>query len=192
MRGATISLASIDLLNTYFNPRTPCGVRLPDEIPPWLYAEISIHAPHAGCDKLLICAGREFSVFQSTHPMRGATEGNETLLCNHAYFNPRTPCGVRQPASGWQPADRDFNPRTPCGVRRQRCGGLFEGHYISIHAPHAGCDMDSMVAQTLTFPFQSTHPMRGATQQQECAIFLLTNFNPRTPCGVRLFEFIII
>ena len=79
----------------------------------------------------------------------------------------------------------DFNPRTPCGVRQQ--------------------DVISMLVK---LPFQSTHPMRGATF---CAFSGFRsgvrisihaphagcdavksrgkskklNFNPRTPCGVR-------
>ena len=55
-----------------FNPRTPCGVRLPvcrlvinDPL-------ISIHALHAECD---------FNVKRIFHGL--------------VYFNPRTPCGVR-------------------------------------------------------------------------------------------------
>ncbi len=40
------------------------GVRLPD---------ISIHAPHAGCDEFGRLVVDNLVVFQSTHPMRGAT-----------------------------------------------------------------------------------------------------------------------
>ena len=34
--------------------------------------------------------------------------------------------------------------------------------------------------------FQSTHPMRGATVGGRAAVKLPIDFNPRTPCGVRL------
>ena len=56
----------------YFNPRTPCGVRL------MLYADgtacdISIHAPLAGCDAALLMVSSALRLFQSTHPLRGAT-----------------------------------------------------------------------------------------------------------------------
>ena len=149
-----------------------------------LKAEISIHAPHAGCDTL-----------------------NTTMVELNDDFNPRTPCGVRPllhldwgtlivisihaPHAGcdWKlfqrgNGHRDFNPRTPCGVRRNAyCGklGLAEfqsthpmrgatarvyfvsfGVNISIHAPHAGCD-----------------GLSASKTRADC------NFNPRTPCGVR-------
>ena len=78
---------------------------------------ISIHAPRAGCDNLrrtLICLIPHFNprtpcgvrlillrercgliLFQSTHPVRGATYMLRSRSLWLAYFNPRTPCGVR-------------------------------------------------------------------------------------------------
>ena len=39
---------------------------------------ISIHAPREGCDTRLAIADRALDVFQSTHPVRGATgSGNK-------------------------------------------------------------------------------------------------------------------
>ena len=67
----TSSCTGTWLLN--FNPRTQYGVRQArlgiktDKDP------ISIHAPHARCDPPLVSAAKPFSVFQSTHLMRGAT-----------------------------------------------------------------------------------------------------------------------
>ena len=101
---------------------------------------ISIHAPLAGCDR----------------------KPNSTL-----------------------PYSLDFNPRTPCGVRLRAVQHREHGRAISIHAPLAGCDRrrDRNVGYRLYFnprtpcgvrlmanelpngplPFQSTHPLRGAT-----------------------------
>ena len=78
-----------------FNPRTPCGVRL-------------------ALGVFFFVAG----VFQSTHPVRGATLG----------YNFRI--------AGWN----NFNPRTPCGVRLDAVKAAGVGGVISIHAPRAGCD----------------------------------------------------
>ena len=101
----------------YFNPRTPCGVRHLANSSMSACVAISIHAPHAGCD-----TGRVHS---------------RSRICN-------------------------FNPRTPCGVRRE-CAYIADFVYtISIHAPHAGCDANA--------------------QRARCSI---GDFNPRTPCGVR-------
>ena len=79
-----------------------------------------------------------------------------------------------------------FNPRTPCGVRLR---------FLGRSQPH--------------FRFQSTHSLRSATQLRlpelpaapvsihallaECdetgvdALVQFCSFNPRTPCGVRLY-----
>ena len=114
--------------------------------------EISIHAPHAGCERNFNprtpCgvrrAGRRrparAATFQSTHPMRGATVScavNVTLqrISIHA-------------------------PHAGCDPRIQLHSA---GKRISIHAPHAGCDkvLDELFRRKPEF--QSTHPMRGAT-----------------------------
>ena len=55
-------------------------------------------------------------------------------------FNPRTPCGVRRILIYNGAIPNYFNPRTPCGVR-----------------------LDFFEVLTSIFPFQSTHPVRGAT-----------------------------
>ncbi len=79
---------------------------------------ISIHAPRAGCDKNLLtafansadfnprtpCGVRlrtgtnrvNWDIFQSTHPVRGATRDFLAVRRKSNYFNPRTPCGVRR------------------------------------------------------------------------------------------------
>ena len=124
----------------YFNPRTPCGVR-----------------------RVLLRYLIVYNIFQSTHPLRGAT-GKFAFLRGSVYisihaplagcdmagvtygaqkghFNPRTPCGVRQKNDAqnvyWL---CDFNPRTPCGVRHYGVGNGNYPNAISIHAPLAGCD----------------------------------------------------
>ena len=123
----------------YFNPRTPCGVRL---FPGGSLSEvvrISIHAPRVGCDTHTFRPGIRWFDFNPRTPcgvrlcpFRGA------VPC--CYFNPRTPCGVRPDSSRISRHGAHFNPRTPCGVRRFRLGGF---RCISV--------------------FQSTHPVWGAT-----------------------------
>ena len=55
-----------------FNPRTPGGVRqLFPVVAPTRF--VSIHAPRAGCDTSPFPTLRAGTVFQSTHPGRGAT-----------------------------------------------------------------------------------------------------------------------
>ena len=145
-----------------FNPRTPCGVRPLQDVP--VYAA---------------------NVFQSTHPLRGATKRLQNLasawqISIHA---PLAGCDVIAAKNTHNITN--FNPRTPCGVRRRRkyprCRRVqFQSthplrgatpheaqrrraHDISIHAPLAGCDYS-----------ENTEISENG------------NFNPRTPCGVRL------
>ena len=138
MRGATSSL-QLYITTINFNPRTPCGVRHIYTIP--------IHT---------------VTIFQSTHPVRGATttasrKSTRTrtisihapragcdaffaaLASEGGDFNPRTPCGVRRSCSGSCEPSGNFNPRTPCGVRRDGASAPLLVD-ISIHAPRAGCD----------------------------------------------------
>ena len=122
-----------------FNPRTPCGVRLAVRLLP---------VP--------------ISIFQSTHPLRGAT-----LRLQAFRAQPRI--SIHAPLAGCDPglqrlqsARLNFNPRTPCGVR----------HFTP-----------DKLTQRRTF--QSTHPLRGATSRPAPARSLPRHFNPRTPCGVR-------
>ena len=170
---------------SYFNPRTPCGVRLHSFSSYSFTVSISIHAPRVGCDHC-VCDGRhDHHKFQSTHPVWGATSRSCPLPPPLSNFNPRTPCGVRPshsplsfphrlisihaPRVGCDSIHdtilgifRDFNPRTPCGVRL-RLGCVDRLHpLISIHAPRVGCDPIS-------------------TKSSMAAL----HFNPRTPCGVR-------
>ena len=152
---------------------------------PGATAPISIHAPRAGATippySLSIAA-----LFQSTHPVRGATIHQARGGARNLHFNPHTPCGVRRQRCGHaqrrgaisihapragcdggrmrtSASPRNFNPRTPCGVRHRppRSSGPYLA--ISIHAPRAGCDPNLSFSQMSSMLFQSTHPVRGAT-----------------------------
>ena len=126
-----------------------------------------------------------FSLFQSPHPVRGATGSRSCWPPSQCHFNPRTPRGVRRlRLSVSTSLKKDFNPRTPRGVRRP-----------------------FLVVITIAMQFQSTHPARGAThisrlnqllnkisihapregcdRHRPCIHERAGDFNPRTPRGVR-------
>ena len=170
----------------HFNPRTPCGVRR----------------------TCIFCTTRIWG-FQSTHPLRGATDclqGRNILVL---HFNPRTPCGVR-PASGSAISSVGMLFQSTHPLRGATLMIVILPHldFISIHAPLAGCDEARIYAEKQNkYLFQSTHPLRGATslisQPSKMVEFQSTHplrgatpgggeqawpyryFNPRTPCGVR-------
>ena len=126
---------------------------------------ISIHAPRAGCDSSLCgsvspsknfnprtpCGVRQVpcvadanrTLFQSTHPVRGATPVD--LFPR----DPPAPISIHAPRAG--------------------CDALLAEHLtgagqISIHAPRAGCDVMAKYGDFSGYAFQSTHPVRGATR----------------------------
>ena len=63
---------------------------------------------------------------------------------------------------------------------------------ISIHAAHAGSDQYGKFLNRQRKIFQSTLPMRAATSASIRSLMGSSiNFNPRCPCGQRLFMFAI-
>ena len=101
--------------------------------------------------------------FQSTRPIRGATQRQFPLRTSARYFNPRAPYGARRGPRGCRRPAADFNPRAPYGAR---LGGSQPGQvpvHISIHAPHTGRD-------------SRPPPWRPE---------LWPDFNPRAPYGAR-------
>ena len=102
------------------------------------------------------------TVFQSTHPVRGAT-GACRPVCRK---------------------DTNFNPRTPHGVRLDIFFLLFHRPYISTHAPLTGCDAIHVGRnpQASDFNPRTPHGVRlGSGRFRRCGPY----FNPRTPHGVR-------
>ena len=143
IRGATRGSSSIQIRQRYFNPRAPYGARhnrLSDNM---LCNNISIHAPHTGRD-----------------------DSGPGWTTTGLHFNPRAPYGARR--SGVSPAG-------PCGgisIHAPHTGRDFIGiniflskFTISIHAPHTGRDLTRLVLDTNTEKFQSTRPIRGATNR---------------------------
>ena len=102
----------------HFNPRTPCGVRHQAGRVRDKCHGISIHAPRVGCDFALPPNPGPFEIFQSTHPVWGATSMRRSKHTGYSLFQ------STHPVWGATLAKVVF------GV----------GHKISIHAPRVGCD----------------------------------------------------
>ena len=139
--GRDARLALIERLGQCFNPRAPCGARPSSSLTKYLYFLVSIHAPHAGRDVLHKTRWEPQIKFQSTRPMRGATCCIRSHS-SHGRVSIHAPHAGRDGSVQQNPSMMgSFNPRAPCGARP------FDG------GPRAWyC------------PFQSTRPMRGATQ----------------------------
>ena len=129
-----------------------------------LAGEISIHAPHTGRDRPETHAPTPMKQFQSTRPIRGATIFSGSL----AHFKDisiHAPHTGRDPAPGWRPPLRSyFNPRAPYGARLI-CYDLSIA--VPTFNPRAPYGARHVVAWRNTgefAAFQSTRPIRGATQ----------------------------
>ena len=186
MRGATSSPYSSQSRSRYFNPRAPCGARLSPHGGCVWKNTISIHAPRAGRDPsppprwricwhfnprapcgarlAMICSLDISREFQSTRPVRGATNETHCWHFDHAHFNPRAPCGARPVTTAtlaYLLAFQSTRPVRGATVWHSSTGRMSR---ISIHAPRAGRD-------------ESLRPMWT----------WVTDFNPRAPCGARRF-----
>ena len=167
----------------HFNPRTPCGVR-----------QLAASALYRGghFNPRTPCGVRPAGdgvmdrqrIFQSTHPVWGATgdgglQGGLPQISIHAPrvgcdmvigilngaigdFNPRTPCGVRHDMLIEQSNDHEFQSTHPVWGATTPWRLLSQCPRISIHAPRVGCDQE-MLLYPEKRRFQSTHPVWGAT-----------------------------
>ena len=162
----------------------PCGAR--PASPPFCGHEWPFQStrPMRGATQILRCdmAGK---VFQSTRPMRGATGNHAQIKQPKTDFNPRAPCGARPDGR------RDAARPLPISIHAPHAGRdgtedwLSKMGFISIHAPHAGRDISPRAINKISNSFQSTRPMRGATHNIAETPTLSKNFNPRAPCGAR-------
>ena len=101
--------------------------------------------------------------FQSTHPVRGATEDiqSDDLVIRISIHAPREGCDGPRPRS--RPGTLRFQSTHPVRGATGHRGFLRPCGTISIHAPREGCDPGSRDRTACTPLFQSTHPVRGAT-----------------------------
>ena len=139
MRGATRFYGVHRLVRPNFNPRTPCGVRLVVKRDIRFFVDISIHAPHAGCDNVQHTVPRFCDI--SIHaPLAGCDDHLIFAAACRLYFNPRTPCGVRRALLSRIIGARRFQSTHPLRGATYDVSAIFTQVYISIHAPLAGCD----------------------------------------------------
>ena len=206
LRGATIA-ASVRIFRSGISIHAPlAGCDQPTIYDSHAALEISIHAPLAGCDSFAIIGLIARLIFQSTHPLRGATlrcpiEGNGDAISIHAplagcdrlqftiadlriHFNPRTPCGVRPLQDRYQPKAYQFQSTHPLRGATKSINGVTIVWLISIHAPLAGCDYIRAKTGTGRPNFNPRTPC-GVRPDKTVMCAVWENFNPRTPCGVR-------
>ena len=192
----------------YFNPRTPCGVRLPRLAPQAHQGDFNPRTP---------CGVRLPRGAAPAPPARN--------------FNPRTPCGVRPHSPSPYTGDLEFQSTHPLrGATMGGCGCCPHPPFQSTHPLRGATTYEAVEGAAFGFQsthplrgatlplsisrifckFQSTHPLRGATVAEQKLVLLadisihaplagcdvdviagiraVFDFNPRTPCGVRLWR----
>ena len=126
-----------------------------------------------------------FSLFQSTHPARGATPYWCVLARPAFHFNPRTPRGVRPGGGCGAHQDGGISIHAPReGCDDQNLNGSSQCQ-ISIHAPREGCDLCLCRRLTSTITISIHAPREGCDVITKFRRSLERDFNPRTPRGVR-------
>ena len=101
-------------------------------------------------------------LFQSTHPVRGATyllAEHDAVMCISIHA-PREGCDRIPDRLIHTDAISIHAPREGCDAQTVE---IVADSLISIHAPREGCDPCSGMGMLTLLLFQSTHPVRGAT-----------------------------
>ena len=147
---------------------------------------ISIHAPLAGCDGAKHLCGICAEPISIHAPLAGCDQRFGICGDNANHFNPRTPCGVRRSAQAICLSLPTFQSTHPLRGATSICSSMVALILISIHAPLAGCDN---ILRSFYLPDGiSIHaPLAGCDQACSWLDACFFNFNPRTPCGVRLY-----
>ena len=170
-----------------FNPRTPCGVRQEGIV--MIITALLFQSTHPvwGATAVTDMLGDLRNVFQSTHPVWGATRSMPSMASSSDLFQSTHPVwGATFSRSGDGARPAYFNPRTPCGVRPFRTGRCNTCFLFQSTHPVWGATSRRASRSDDTPIFQSTHPVWGATVKRFSIHSRNHNFNPRTPCGVRL------
>ena len=146
----------------YFNPRSPSGLRL------WLRNALQVSI-----------------IFQSTQPEWAATFAHSDSSTVTQDFNPRSPSGLRQSVKNDVVAGLQFQSTQPEWAATVPQYVRTMAEVISIHAARVGCDKCSKSNSLAFIPFQSTQPEWAATKCYGRCNNRIYHFNPRSPSGLR-------
>ena len=161
MRGATPRAAYAAEGSFYFNPRAPCGARRVRAVQREGGRDFNPRAP-CGARPSPKSVGVDMYPFQSTRPMRGATAEVYGCTVEEKFQSTRPMRGATLVRAPYHVQD-GFQSTRPMRGATVDAYLVLLGLRISIHAPHAGRDLEDCVREPLRNVFQSTRPMRGAT-----------------------------
>ena len=125
----------------------------------------------------------EWAAFQSTRPMRGATFFSLYLLHSLLFQSTRPVWGATSIISA-SSTFASFQSTRPVWGATRVAGCSDSDKKVSIHAPHAGRDVCSINFRRCPIGFNPRAPC-GARQWRSLLTYSHSSFNPRAPCGAR-------
>ena len=184
MRGATLSVALLQISEFHFNSHAPCGAR-----------------------RMFPIRRRTSFRFQLTRPMRGATF-NRIDSVSKVDFNSHAPCGARPKACAIPAAVERISTHTPHAGRdplpivvcyfpwifqltRPMRGATRipptrrSVSTISTHTPHAGRDLTVLSIDFSPLKISTHTPHAGRDYPELFGINPRRDFNSHAPCGAR-------
>ena len=153
---------------TDFNPRAPYGARLAPAKPFLRVTYFNPRAPYGARPSLeLMDAGAR--IISILAPLTGRDLSITRLHCPKVNFNPRAPYGARHDESigPERKSINDFNPRAPYGARRRNDDFRIRLGIFQSSRPLRGATQDAKRRATAHTEFQSSRPLRGATRQRK-------------------------
>ena len=150
---------------------------------------ISIHAPRAGCDYSRPPRD-DYSITISIHAPRAGCDATKSLVIVVACIS------IHAPRAGCDKGKKNHEKTSRISIHAPRAGCDHESDtpdtfdVISIHAPRAGCDQQFVVNVRFLECISIHAPRAGCDNRERVDKRLHDNFNPRTPCGVRLMNYI--
>ena len=182
-RGATYGPGVGAGLGQYFNPRTPRGVRLFHGGAFFSQRHFNPRTPR-GVRRKGSVSHPSCTVFQSTHPARGATKTppDKKTVAEISIHAPREGCDARRLYCGDHAGQ--FQSTHPARGATAHYAYNIIVRRISIHAPREGCDVH--IFRHRGCPVISIHaPREGCDLSVSNSPMRKSYFNPRTPRGVR-------
>ena len=197
-----------------FNPRSPCGERRATEKKRENLGSFQPTLPLRGATTPAP-PSPEARVFQPTLPLRGATATGAPARRWSSSFNPRSPCGERRWRDLHQALLQRVSTHAPLAgsdgysCSRPRLSSLFQptlplrgatGHGrrrhqeadVSTHAPLAGSDGPHLELLNVVLVVSTHAPLAGSDPRTFRCRSRQACFNPRSPCGERLFGFLLL
>ena len=167
-----------------FNPRSPCGERPTDDLIECKYGVFQSTLPVRGATDPMTIAASVLGLFQSTLPVRGATSPMLGYLLSMIFQSTLPVRGATR-----KTYQRRTNKMISIHAPRAGSDKCFSRPRvvqvgISIHAPRAGSDPDEFGALLLNIYFNPRSPC-GERRRTQAMRKSVTDFNPRSPCGER-------